>query len=65
MCVSAPVTNHKAECLNAPWFLSMADARDRIEQWRKEYNEDGPHSALGNLIPKAFAAEASRARELA
>ena len=24
----------RAECLNASWFLSMADARDRIEAWR-------------------------------
>ena len=24
----------RAECLNASWFLSMPDARDRIEEWR-------------------------------
>ena len=24
----------RAECLNASWFLSMADARQRIERWR-------------------------------
>jgi putative transposase len=24
----------RAECLNASWFLSMADARDRIEEWK-------------------------------
>lgn len=35
----------RAECLNASWFLSMADARDRIEHWRKECNDEGPHSA--------------------
>lgn len=28
----------RAECLNASWFLSLADARDRLEAWRREYN---------------------------
>ena len=55
----------RAECLNASWFLSMADARDRIEQWRADYNEDRPHSALGGLTPSAFAHQANRARKLA
>jgi putative transposase len=51
----------RAECLNASWFLSMADARDRIEHWRKEYNEDRPHLALGGLTPRAYATQADRA----
>lgn len=55
----------RAECLNASWFLSMADARNRIECWRREYNEHRPHMALGGLTPRAYAAEAVRARELA
>lgn len=33
----------RAECLNASWFLSMADARERIEDWRRDYNEARPH----------------------
>ena len=37
----------RLELLNASWFLSMADARERIEAWRREYNEERPHSALG------------------
>ena len=28
----------RAEYRNASWFLSMADTRDRIEQWRRGYN---------------------------
>ncbi|AIQ93197.1 Integrase catalytic region [Methylobacterium oryzae CBMB20] len=24
----------RAECLNASWFLSLADARERIKDWR-------------------------------
>ena len=55
----------RAECLNASWFLSMADARDRIEEWRCVYNDDRPHSALGNLTPRAFASQAHQARKVA
>lgn len=55
----------RAECLNASWFLSLADARDRIEEWRCHTNEERPHSALGNLTPRAFANQAQPARELA
>lgn len=44
----------RQELLNASWFLSLAEARQRTEHWRKEYNEDRPHSALGNLTPQEF-----------
>ncbi len=30
----------RADRLNASWFLSLADARERIEDWRCPYNED-------------------------
>jgi putative transposase len=53
----------RAECLNASWFLSLADARARIEEWRYHYNDEKPHSALGNLTPAAFANQAQPARE--
>jgi putative transposase len=55
----------RAECLNASWFLSLTDARERIEDWRCHYNEDRPHTALGGLTPRAFANQAVTARELA
>jgi putative transposase len=55
----------RAECLNASWFLSLADARQRIEEWRCHCNEGPPHSALGNLTPAALANQAQPARELA
>jgi putative transposase len=32
----------RQECLNAHWFLSMEDAKTRIEAWRKDYNESRP-----------------------
>ena len=55
----------RAECLNASWFMSLADARERIEEWRCHDNEDRPHTALGGLTPRAFANQAVTARELA
>lgn len=36
----------RQECLNAHCFLSLADARSKIEAWRRFYNEERPHSAL-------------------
>ena len=55
----------RLELLNASWFLSMADARERTEAWRREYNEERPHSALGDLTPREFIKEAGAARRLA
>jgi len=42
------------ECLNTHWFLSVDDARKKIETWRRDYNEFRPHSSLGNLTPIQF-----------
>jgi len=55
----------RQECLNAAWFLSMADARSRLSEWRDDYNQNRPHSALGNLTPSAFAALLEPARKVA
>lgn len=54
----------RAECLNASWFFSLADARDRIEAWRIDYNTERPHSALSHLTPRAFARQAQHARRI-
>jgi putative transposase len=43
------------ECLNASWFANLFEARRKIEAWRKEYNEERPHSSLGYRTPAAFA----------
>jgi transposase InsO family protein len=48
------------QCPNASWFLSLADARDGLEAWRTEYNEEWPHGSLGNLTPRAFAEQAQQ-----
>lgn len=46
------------ECLNIHWFLSLQDAREKIENWRMDYNHFRPHSALGNIPPRQFAEQA-------
>ena len=43
------------ECLNLHWFLSLQDAKEKIESWREEYNTFSPHSSLDNLTPREFA----------
>jgi putative transposase len=43
------------ECLNVNWFLSMEDAKTKIESWRREYNEFRPHSSLGDRTPSEAA----------
>ncbi len=45
----------RQECLNEHWFMSLADARTKIEAWRRHYNESRPHSALGSKTPLEFA----------
>lgn len=45
----------REECLNAHWFLSLDDARGKIDAWRAYYNEARPHSALNWLTPSDFA----------
>jgi putative transposase len=47
------------DCLNLHWFLSLADARRTIEDWRRDYNEIRPHSSLGGLTPAEYAGQHS------
>jgi putative transposase len=42
------------ECLNEHWFVSLKDAQEKIETWRKEYNRHHLHSSLGYLTPEEF-----------
>ena len=42
------------ECLNVHPFVSLEDAREKIEAWRLDYNQQRPHSALGHLTPSEF-----------
>jgi len=46
-------------CLNQHWFRSLDDARQIINEWRKHYNNERPHSSLGYQSPAVFEAEAA------
>ena len=50
----------RRECLSEHWFISLEDVRRTIEEWRIDYNENRPHSSLGDLTPKEFAAQLTR-----
>lgn len=39
------------ECLNREIFYTLKEARVLIEQWRRFYNKERPHSALGYRPP--------------
>ena len=41
----------RSECLNAHWFMSLDDARSNLEDWRRYYNEERPHSGIGQMTP--------------
>jgi putative transposase len=43
------------ECLNATWFHSLADAKQKISRWKNEYNRERPHSSLDYRTPHEFA----------
>jgi len=47
------------ECLNTNWFLSIEDAKLKLEAWRRDYNEFRPHSSLDNMTPAEFAGQLS------
>lgn len=44
------------ELLNRELFLSLAEARYVLDEWRLEYNHRRPHSGIGWQTPAAFAA---------
>ena len=43
------------ECLNVNWFMSLDDAKNKIENWRQDYNYFRPHSSLSDTPPALFA----------
>jgi len=53
----------RSECLDAHWFATLAEAKQIIEAWRREYNESRPHRALGERTPNEFASEFTASRE--
>lgn len=51
------------ECLNLHWFRSIRHARAEISVWRRHYNHERPHSALGYRSPVEFMTTAAPAPE--
>jgi transposase InsO family protein len=43
------------ECLNEHLILNLEHARQIIERWRREYNEERPKKSLGGLTPSQYA----------
>jgi putative transposase len=54
----------RQECLNAHWFMTLSEAKEIIEAWRREYNESRPHRALGEQTPNEFACQVAASRDL-
>jgi len=52
------------ECLNLNWFQSLEEARQIIDDWRKDYNKTRPHSSLGDLALDASVAQLTRGAAL-
>ncbi|MGH2405311.1 MAG: IS3 family transposase [bacterium] len=50
------------ECLNVHQFLSLADARAKLETWRVDYNLQRPHGSLGHLTPSEFVTQGQPTR---
>lgn len=43
------------ECLNGELFFSIDDARSKLLEWKRDYNERRPHGSIGNQTPTEFA----------
>ena len=48
-CIEAFNGFFRDECLNTNWFMSLEDAKEKIEAWKNDYNELRPHSSLTYL----------------
>jgi putative transposase len=42
------------ECLNMELFASVSEARLKLEEYRRQYNHERPHSSRGYLTPLEF-----------
>ena len=51
------------ECLGVSWFLSLSEAQEQLQAWRRDYNEMRPHSSLGNLPPAVYVQQLQQVAE--
>lgn len=42
------------ECLNTNWFYGLEQARELIDEWLRDYNDERPHSSLAGLTPAEY-----------
>ena len=45
------------ELLDREIFENMQHLQTRLEQWRREYNEERPHGSCGNIHPSLYAGQ--------
>jgi putative transposase len=43
-------------------FVSLRDARQKVEAWQIDYSERRPHGSLGNFTPEEFVEQAAQTR---
>jgi putative transposase len=55
--VESFIGKFRDECLNTEWFLNRTEARIIIETYRRESNEERPHSSLAYRTPAEVCAE--------
>ena len=53
-CMESCNSRFRQECLNEHGFLSLGDAKEKIEAWRSHYNEPRPYSSLGYQAPLEY-----------
>jgi putative transposase len=53
------------ECLNDTLFSTLIEARQAIRSWKKDYNHQRPHSALGNITLAKFAIKSTLEKQAA
>ena len=50
-----PANHEKKITVNETLFTTLADAKETLREWKDDYNQQRPHSSLGNLTPQEFA----------
>ncbi|MDP4601986.1 MAG: integrase core domain-containing protein [Schleiferiaceae bacterium] len=52
--VESFIGKFRDECLSMNWFMDLEDAREKIEEYRIDYNTVRPHSSIFDLPPDQF-----------
>lgn len=54
--------NTSSDAHDLHYFMSLPDAKQKIEEWREDYSEARPHESLGYLAPREFARKSQNKR---